>query len=285
MAKKKGRGRIAFTDLDERDGDLARDDLEGLLVTLDYTDSDGVRTRRRVKLLRYYDDRKPTLFAFCEMRNDTRSFLVERIGSVIDADGVAEDAEDFLARFDIWPDLPVPETVPPKRTATTPAQPMYAVQTANSAASRGLAALAAAEAEAKASAPPETAARASFGSFWRKPAKAPTVPEPDAPQEPEVPPLVADEPTAKAKPDLPPLEPLSARAWTYMAMTVLAVLFLFTSGVRAMFGFLVVFALALMPVSLIWPGIMAPKSRSRWKAIGASAVLLVAVLVVGLAVG
>lgn len=81
-------------------------DLEGQRVTIEYTDADGDRTTRPVKIIRYYDDRKPTLYCHCGLRDDARSFLVERIAAVIDGDGVVETAEEFLAHFGIHPDIP-----------------------------------------------------------------------------------------------------------------------------------------------------------------------------------
>lgn len=90
----------------ESGGGLTARDLEGQRVTIEYTDGDGDRTTRPVRIIRYYDDRKPTLYCHCGLRNEARSFLVERIDAMIDGDGVVETAEAFLSRFGIRPNIP-----------------------------------------------------------------------------------------------------------------------------------------------------------------------------------
>lgn len=117
MGRIRRKVRMTFDDLDRKAG-LTRDDLPGLELTMQYTDADGDYTSRPVRILRYYDDRRPTLF--CEIEADeTRSFLVERINGLVDADGVVETAETFLARFGIHPAVEPPAAAPvpaPKRT-------------------------------------------------------------------------------------------------------------------------------------------------------------------------
>lgn len=108
------------------------EDVNGVLVTLEYKDTNGERTTRPVRVLRYYDDRKPTLYAHCGLRGAARSFLVERIESVIDADGVVETPYEFLARFGIFPEVasePVvpPPLPPPLPRGSEPAAPSPAV--------------------------------------------------------------------------------------------------------------------------------------------------------------
>lgn len=108
MARTRAR-RVSFDDLATRRGALTADDLIGLELTLEYTDADGVRTRRKVRIIRYYDDRKPTLYCYCHKRRDERSFLAERIGAVIDSDGVVLMPSEFFRLFGVW--VPVIQAV------------------------------------------------------------------------------------------------------------------------------------------------------------------------------
>lgn len=91
--------RASFDDLAIRRGALTADDLIGLELTLEYTDANSERTKRKVHIIRYYDDRKPTLYCYCHKRREERSFLIERIGAVIDSDGVALAPYEFSSLF------------------------------------------------------------------------------------------------------------------------------------------------------------------------------------------
>lgn len=131
MARTSAR-RVSFDDLAERRGMLTADDLIGLELTLEYTDVNGEQTRRKVRVIRYYDDRKPTLYCYCYKRRDERSFLLERIGAIIDQNGEVLSAGEFFRLFGL--------VVFP--TLSAPVQNARAV---NTTASKGFSALAATE--------------------------------------------------------------------------------------------------------------------------------------------
>lgn len=129
MARTRAR-RVSFDDLAERRGALTADDLIGLELTLEYTDVNSEQTRRKVRIIRYYDDRKPTLYCYCHKRRDERSFLIERIDAVIDNDGVVLAQAAFSSLFALYA-----TTLPPHRPD------------ARATASKGLASLAMTEAK------------------------------------------------------------------------------------------------------------------------------------------
>lgn len=251
MGRIRRKVRMTFDDLDRKTG-LTRDDLPGLGLTMQYTDANGDYTSRRVRILRYYDDRRPTLF--CEIEADadeTRSFLVERINGLVDADGVVETAETFLARFGIevdeWiepPPAPVPAPVPaPKRTKpsetkigrVSPSTLAYIVKSN-----------ARAVADVKPQEPP------------------PQIPSPQEPQEPK-----------------PPPPPLTGREWLTLGMIAFFLLFWLAADLRAAFGFLILTTLALVPIALIWPHTSSAKA-GRLKAAMFALLRFLIVVAVGL---
>lgn len=127
MRRRKNNALVAFADLDETP-DMDERHLTDLSVILEYVDGDGAATTRQVRIIRYYDDRKPLLWCWCALRDDARSFLVERIEGVIDADGVVETAEKFLSRFGIDVDAggaapPAPDPVPAPAPAVKRTKP------------------------------------------------------------------------------------------------------------------------------------------------------------------
>lgn len=138
MGRRQQAALAAFADLDERPGS-GPDDLADLSVILEYVDGEGAATTREVRIIRYYDDRKPLLWCWCALREDARSFLVERIHGVIDADGVVETAETFLARFGVHPvaepaaaATPAPVRAAPDKTKLGPVSPAMAAYIAES---------------------------------------------------------------------------------------------------------------------------------------------------------
>lgn len=133
MARTKAR-RISFDDLAARRGALTADDLIGLELALEYTDANDERTRRKVRVIRYYDDRKPTLYCYCHKRRDERSFLIERIDAVIDSDGVVLAPAAFSSLFGLY-------------ATTLPSQKPDVSGPANAKASKGFASLAKTEAK------------------------------------------------------------------------------------------------------------------------------------------
>lgn len=134
MARTRAR-RVSFDGLAARRGALTADDLIGLELALEYTDANGEQTRRKVRVIRYYDDRKPTLYCYCHKRRDERSFLIDRIGAVIDSDGVVLMPYEFSSLFGLYATVPCPSQRPDESG------------TANATASKGLASLAKTEAK------------------------------------------------------------------------------------------------------------------------------------------
>jgi hypothetical protein len=72
--------------------------LEPMYMMIEYTDAKGTMSRRRITTQSAED--KPTgpiLWAFCHERNAMRCFRIDRISSIIDQDGVVEEAQPFFA--------------------------------------------------------------------------------------------------------------------------------------------------------------------------------------------
>lgn len=77
------------------------DSIIGQMVTIDYIDVNGERTTRSIRVLQYYDDISPRLYAMCFIRNEPRAFRIERIEELTDRDGVVWDPVDWLGTFGI----------------------------------------------------------------------------------------------------------------------------------------------------------------------------------------
>ena len=74
-----------------------RIDLEPIYTMIDYVDSTGQRSRRRITLLSLKrGPNAPLLTAICHERRATRTFRCDRIGGFIDGDSVVEDAKAFF---------------------------------------------------------------------------------------------------------------------------------------------------------------------------------------------
>lgn len=125
------KGGVSFDDLSTKSAARYLSDIE---VTFEYTDIDGRQSRRAVRIL-HCD--QGILTCFCYLRNDVRSFRIDRIGGVIDRDGEVLSARQFLALFNL--------------NAGQPAQPD--ARAVNAAAQRGFGALAASEAQLAAELP------------------------------------------------------------------------------------------------------------------------------------
>lgn len=72
--------------------------LEPYFWMIEYTDSDGVFSRRRITMRNVIDDgRTQILHALCHERHALRSFRVDRISSLISQDGEVEAATPWFA--------------------------------------------------------------------------------------------------------------------------------------------------------------------------------------------
>lgn len=70
-------------------------------VTLEYTDADGIQTKRRVDVLATsHEVRKKYLYTYCHARRANRSFRLDRIQAVIDEWGEVHDAYQFFHQLD-----------------------------------------------------------------------------------------------------------------------------------------------------------------------------------------
>jgi len=71
--------------------------LEPFFSMIEYTDSNGVTTRRRVTMRNIIDrgDHR-YLQAYCHERNNMRSFRLDRVSCLISQDGEIEDAAEFF---------------------------------------------------------------------------------------------------------------------------------------------------------------------------------------------
>lgn len=236
--RRRRKGRVSFDTLDEL-GPLSPRDLEGVEVTIRYRDGEGDETMRRVRMLRYYDDRVPTLYAMCLLRQAPRSFLVERIEDVIDADGVTESPSFFLARFGIFPAAPTAPDVEEPLAPAVPAPLRTAPRGAGRAAER-------LDEDEKGR------------TFFPTPGGDTANPPPAAP-------------AGRSTSGLAVLG--------LIAVAAFGGLFLITGGLKALFGFLSLMALALLPLGLIWPGLLG--AQRRWAALGRAAILLILIVGVG----
>lgn len=77
----------------------AGEDLAGIIAVLDYKDSAGRLSRRRITLhkIEANDAGQIYLRAFCHERQAPRSFRFDRVRSVIDLDGVFHEPDRFFA--------------------------------------------------------------------------------------------------------------------------------------------------------------------------------------------
>lgn len=73
-------------------------DLRGLICFLEYQAPDGDITRRKVTLRAYYEEAgSARVDAFCHERQAPRTFLINRMRSIIDDDGVIHEPHEFLS--------------------------------------------------------------------------------------------------------------------------------------------------------------------------------------------
>jgi uncharacterized tellurite resistance protein B-like protein len=81
---------------DETDG--ASDDLRGITFAIEYTDSGGRETTRRITVqdLRQTADGRMYLHCFCHECREHRTFRFDRIRSIIDLDGVVHEPGNFF---------------------------------------------------------------------------------------------------------------------------------------------------------------------------------------------
>lgn len=223
MAKRSRSPVVSFDTLDQT-GPLAPADLVGMQITIEYADADGTSTTRAITVRNVHDDGRATkIEAYCHLRRAPRTFVADRICSIVDADGVVELAGTFLRRFGL--------TVAPP--AATPGRPPHPPAGAGTEPVQRGAAWAAAEAGAA-------------------PIRRP--------------------------------RPVGARGWLALGVAALALLFLAGGGADAMFGFLSLAGMTLVPVAAVWPRLLRPVSGGRLKAVGTAIAMLIAIVLIGVAV-
>lgn len=101
---------IGIADAEDHDGDRRRHfladretfegvatELGGMAIAIDYQDSRGRLSRRRITMRQIFTDGSRTyLQAFCHERQAPRSFRFDRIVEVIDVDGVCHEPRSFF---------------------------------------------------------------------------------------------------------------------------------------------------------------------------------------------
>lgn len=96
--------------------------LADLFITIEYTNSGGVSSRRSVTIKREADGSAPGFYAFCHKRKSVRQFRFDRIGAVITVDGeVFEPASSFWEHIGYNPAIVVRTQIvtPDDRQAAT----------------------------------------------------------------------------------------------------------------------------------------------------------------------
>jgi|GEM_PF-2075520 len=96
--------------------------LADLFITIEYTNSGGVSSRRAVTIKRETDSDVPGFFAYCHKRRSLRQFRFDRIGAVITVDGeVFEPASLFWKHIGYYPAAGIDErrVAPDDRQAAT----------------------------------------------------------------------------------------------------------------------------------------------------------------------
>lgn len=114
---------------DDTDTDVLNSDtphqvgtLADLFVTIEYTNSGGVSSRRPVTIKKEIDGAAPGFYAFCHKRKSMRQFRFDRISAVITADGeVFEPASTFWTHIGYYPatGIQTQATNPDDRQAAT----------------------------------------------------------------------------------------------------------------------------------------------------------------------
>lgn len=96
--------------------------LSDLFITIEYTNSGGVSSRRPVTIKKETDGAAPGFYAFCHKRKSMRQFRFDRIAAVITVDGeVFEPASTFWEHIGYYPatEIQTQTVTPDDRQAAT----------------------------------------------------------------------------------------------------------------------------------------------------------------------